>query len=156
MAMDRMQPAVRMMEEMRSRRKPTQRAVERNKNHQAPLLSSAVVNCARKRACALNARMVGRPCAPCTLGLRNVCRRYSQKPWQAQHQLAQERLQTLLQKALASTPPVVKIPWAHLLLILGAPNTVPGGRVLTDTSENAALFTLFTPQCLAFRLQNAP
>ena len=70
MAMDRMQPAVRMMEEMRSRRKPTQRAVDRNKNHQAPLLSSAAVNCARKRACALNARMVGRPCAPCTPGVR--------------------------------------------------------------------------------------
>ncbi len=63
MAMARMQPAVRMTEAIMSRRKPTQRAVDRNANHQAPLSSSAAVNRRRKRAWAPKARMVGRPCA---------------------------------------------------------------------------------------------
>jgi len=54
---------VRMTEAIMSRRKPTQRAVDRNANHQAPLSSSAAVNRRRKRAWAPKARMVGRPCA---------------------------------------------------------------------------------------------
>ena len=59
--MARMAPAVSMMAEMASSRKPIQRAVLMKANHQAPLALSALTKVALKRGPAPYARIVGRP-----------------------------------------------------------------------------------------------
>lgn len=59
--MARMDAKVSMRAEMKSSRKPIQRAVLMNANHHAPFASSSVMKLPRNRSPAPYARIVGRP-----------------------------------------------------------------------------------------------